>query len=174
MIVLLIAAVALAFWQVKLEEDLKKKRSRARLKLMDDQSPAAKQAFVKASREYYAFKNQGKLTAYDEQRIANDLEESLPHPTQNIGEYHDKRTIVSVEKAVLKTSEDSPVEIQKGIMLAISSSADGRVTMPELLATVTASQERIEEVLGKLMIKGLVKITNKENGSICYALDDLA
>jgi len=173
-IVILIGAIFLAYMQAKEQEELQLRVTKAKNRLKHDQSPAAKEAFTRASRNYYAkLRKDGKPTVYDEQRIANDLQESLPHSAPSIGEYHDKRTIVNVENAVVKPSEDSPAEIQKGIMLAIASSAEGSVTMPGIMTVVAASQERIEEVLGKLMVKGLVKITNKKDGSICYVLDDL-
>jgi hypothetical protein len=173
-ILILAAFIFYCYLMAEEQEKLKNRVTKARERLEHDQSPAAKQAFTQASRDYYAsLRKDGKPTAYDEQRIANDLQESLPQPAAIIGEYHDKRTTVNVEKAVLKPSEDSPAEIQKGIMLKISSNPDGSATMPEIMTTVAASQEKIDEVLRKLMMKGLIKVTNRIDGSICYVLDDL-
>jgi hypothetical protein len=174
LIVFVAAAFIYAYWEMKEQEGLQARVRKARKRLEHDQSPNAKQAFTQASRDYYAsLRNDKKLTVYDEQRIANDLQESLPHSAAIIGEYHDKRTTVNVEKAVLRSSEDSPAEIQKGIMLAITSSPNGSATMPEIMTVVAASQENIDEILRKLMIKGLIKVTNRNDGSICYVLDDL-
>jgi hypothetical protein len=158
--------------------DLQDKLTAARERLVHDQSPKAKRAFVQASRDYYVaigkgIDEDGEPTAYIEQRIANDLQEILLQSTTIIDEYYDKRTTVNIEKAVLKPSEDSPPEIQKGIMLAITSSPNGSATMPEIMTVVAASQENIDEILRKLMIKGLIKVTNRNDGSICYVLDDL-
>ncbi|MFM7753847.1 MAG: hypothetical protein ACKO58_05580 [Cyanobium sp.] len=164
-------------WIARKRMVLEDKVTRARRRLLHDQSPAAMEVFTQASREYYVYLGEGitedgEITAYIEQRIANDLQESMPHSASFIGEYHDRRTTVNVEKAVVRPSEDSPAEIQKGIMLAITSNPGGSATLPEIMTVVAASHENIDRVLRKLMIRGLVKVTNRKDGSICYILDD--
>jgi hypothetical protein len=173
-LVFIVAIFVAAYWIYKGEEELKAKVERAKERLKHDQSPAAKQAFTDVSRAYYAYKRQdGKPTVYDEQRIANDLQGALPHPVPTIDNYNDRRTFLSVEQAVIQPDGASPAQIQRGIMGAITNSSDGCASIPEIMAIVAASQDEIEIVLGKLSLKGLVKITNRLDGSICYCLDDL-
>jgi hypothetical protein len=169
-----LAVGVVCYFQLKEEEELLARVRKTKERLQHDQSPSAKKAFTDASRTYYAkLRKNGKPSIYDEQRIANDLQESLPHAGPSIGAYNDQRTIVNVRKAVLSPSDDSPAQIQRGIMLTISSNPTGEATMPDLMSAIAADQEKIEAVLGKLMVKGLIIIANRADGVICYRIDNL-
>lgn len=160
------------------QSEMRMKEAALRLSQSDGSAPF-KNDFVDAARNFYALLRGGIITIYDEQRIANDLQQFMPSipPALNIsGDYRDNRLINNITNNISHQDEEllTRESVQRACLKAIRSQGKEGSTLLRLVEEVRAPKAQILLAIEHLQQDDLVHIDNREDGAIVYRLNELS
>ena len=141
--------------------------------------------YQEVSRLFYGLhRPDGSPSIYDEQLISNDVM-AMKEAVRVDGDYVDNRTYVDrstsnqvtnstvVENAVVDPDRHTAESVRRHILRLVLQAEDEAqgITMPYILANLSAAEELIRDVLDRMQIRGILLIGNRPNGEICFTLD---
>jgi len=141
-----------------------------------DGSAVYKNNYLAAARAYYAMRQDGLLTIYDEQRISNDLQSLLPSPSLNVkGDYIDNKMIVNNSVRVDRLDEDmnSPDSIKRSCLTVICRNSSRGASLLNIIEYVRAPKEQIINALELLQLENLIEVGNRDDGVVVYKPNEL-
>ena len=78
-----------------------------------------------------------------------------------------------VENAVVDPDRHTAESVRRHILRLVLQAEDEAqgITMPHILANLSATEDLIRDVLDRMQIRGILLIGNRPNGEICFTLD---